>query len=80
MKERRKFYKKMIVFHLVLYPLATWLLVWISVDRVAQNFIIGLFAIGMLVSMTNSCILPLVRLRKEEKVNESKRIMREVTE
>lgn len=77
MKDRIKFYVKMIVFHLVLYPLVTWFLVSAAVDRIAQNYIIWIFAIGMVISMTWSCIIPIIKLRKQYRINKSQQIMRE---
>lgn len=78
MKERRKFYKKMILFHLIVYPLATCFLVYVvNNDRLTQNFIIGVFAVGMFWSLWSNCISPLIKLKKEEKIFESKRVMKE---
>jgi len=78
MKERRKFYRNMIIFHLIAYPLSTWFLVSVvNNDRLAQSFLIWVFVIAMIFSMTRSCILPLIRLKKEEKILESKRVVKE---
>jgi hypothetical protein len=74
MKDRKKFYVKMIIFHLILYPGITWFLVSGLNDIPVRNFIIGLFSTGGTISMLTTCILPLTKLRKEEKRLESQRI------
>jgi len=79
MKDRRKFYRNMIIFHLTLYPLATWFLVSVmNHDRLAVSFIIGVFAVGMIWSLWSTCITPLMKLKKEEKIFESKRVTKGV--
>jgi hypothetical protein len=76
MKDRRKFYKKIIIFHLILYPLVTWFLISVAnQDRLAKSFIIGIFAVGMILSLWSTCIQPLIRLKKEEKKLETKKVI-----
>ena len=76
MKKVTKFYRNCIIFHLIIYPLGTWFLVSVANDRIAQTFIIWLFAIGMLTSILFTSVLPLIRLRKQEKILDLQRIMK----
>ena len=77
MKDSIRFYRNCIIFHLIAYPLVTWFLVFISNDRITQTFLIWVFAIGMLTSILFTSVLPLIKLYKQEKINQSKRLMKE---
>jgi hypothetical protein len=80
MKNAIKFHRNMIIFHLIIYPLMTWFLVSSISDKKGQIFMIWMFATGMVVSIIWTSILPLIRLRKQEKINKSYRIMKEGVE
>jgi len=77
MKATIKFYRNCIIFHLIAYPLVTWFLVYASNDRIAQTFLIWLFGIGMVTSIFFTSVLPIIRIYKQEKINQSHRIMKE---
>lgn len=65
MKDLKRFYYKMIIFHFIFYTLFTWFLSE-GVKPEATNYVIVMCSIVGIFSMIFTSIIPLYRLRKNK--------------
>jgi hypothetical protein len=75
-KVMKKFYRNLFIFHLIFYPLITWIYVMGKSDtKNATGAIIVIFGLGFTVSIWTTSIRPWIRLKKKEKKLETKKVI-----